>query len=134
MRISEQDIVSTARQLCDEENSQLSLRPWSRRRRFSVPGWLVALPAAAIVGFVVGFWAHHPERQEGARTTAMVDTVYITTAPTPASPDTALAAGPVQSAPAVRPAPRRVRHQPAATTTGQPVGRDQIRYDLLVRN
>ena len=51
MKIDSQDIIRTAQQLCDEENKQLHVRPWNRSRHFHVPAWLVALPAAAIVGF-----------------------------------------------------------------------------------
>ena len=77
MRVNDQEIARMARQLTDEENALLHVRPWSRKRHLHIPAWVAAVPAAAVVGFLFGFWmkgntpADHP-------LTAVVDTVYIT--------------------------------------------------------
>ena len=136
MRIDNRDIISTARKLRDEENSQLHVRPWGRRRHFSVPAWLVAVPAAAIVGFVFGVWTNS-RQQADAPLTAMADTVYITVREPAATPDTVHRADGAHAT-AAQPARRDESHKPALPKrrqdVGQPVANDQIRYDLLVKN
>lgn len=144
MRVNDQEIARMARQLTDEENALLHVRPWSRKRHLHIPAWVAAVPAAAVVGFLFGFWmkgntpADHP-------LTAVVDTVYIT------EKDTSTHASDVQMAsvndvatstaekkPSVPDArPRHVDRRPQqenTITVGQPMAEDRIRYDLLVRN
>lgn len=144
MRVNDKDIVRMARQLTDEENSQLRVRPWNRKHHQRIPAWIAAVPAAAVVGFLFGFWmkgntpADHP-------LTAVVDTVYITEKDTSThASDVQMAsvndvatstAEKKQSVPAA--APRHVDHRPQqenTITVGQPMAEDRIRYDLLVRN
>ena len=136
MNITDQDIIRTARQLRDEENEQLSVRsefnrtrPWHR-----IPTWLVAIPAAAVVGFFVGIWTE--SSQNDAPLTARVDTVYV-------------------QMPASQPTEGDTVYQPIQTTRvtvsnntthssskphnfhpshGRSVAEDNIRYDLLVMN
>ena len=76
MKIDNQDIIRTARQLRDEENAELHVSPWNRHRHFHVPTWLVAIPAAAIIGFVLGLWTQANSHSD-VPLTALVDTVYI---------------------------------------------------------
>ena len=142
MKIDNQDIIRTARQLRDEENQQLHVGPWNRRRsHFHVPTWLVAIPAAAIIGFVLGLWTQD-SKQGNESLTALVDTVYIKV-PTPQPSQDSIAQAVLceqnvteDKAPSAqkhsvsrRPAPNS--QQPAV---GRPVADDHIRYDLLVRN
>ena len=136
MNITNQDIIRTARQLRDEENEQLNVRSEFNRTRpwRHVPKWLIAIPAAAIIGFVVGIRTRSP--QNDVPLTALVDTVFINV--------------PVQQPPQVdtviqivQPNPIPVDRQTARSSTkpsnpqsavGRSVADDQIRYDLLVRN
>ena len=77
MKIDNQDIIRTAQQLRDEENEQLDIRPWNRHRsHFRIPSWLVAIPAAAFIGFILGIWTKSSNQQD-TPLTALVDTVYI---------------------------------------------------------
>lgn len=138
MKIDNQDIIRTAQQLRDEENLQQTVRPWHRHRsHFRIPSWLVAIPAAVFLGFILGIWTKSSNQQD-APLTAMVDTVYIKV-PTPAPAPVPV----LQEIPAVQPAstqqaaiqkrsPRKAAAQKKAT--GCPVAEDHIRYDLLVRN
>ena len=139
MKIDNQDIIRTARQLRDEENEQLHVSPWSRHRHFHVPTWLVAIPAAAIIGFVLGLWTQANTNSD-TPLTALVDTVYIKV-PTPQSQQDSV----VQSIPAAltpaaaEPGPNQIVHRassanPSPKKYGRPVADDHIRYDLLVRN
>ncbi len=141
MKVTEQDIVRTARQLRDEENEQLNVSPWNSHlhpHRSSVfanrLAWLVALPAAVIVGFVLGIWTQ-ARTQGDSPLTALVDTIYIKV-PTPQhTQDTIAQAVPAVSAPAHRQTSRpskASRRQEAPV--GRPVADDHIRYDLLVKN
>ena len=139
MRIDSQDIIRTARELRDEENNWLHVRPWNRHRHFHVPAWLVALPAAAIIGFVLGLWTQANSNSD-TPLTALVDTVYIKVpAPQPQQDSVAQAAA-ATSAPAVtKPAPKpNVRPASSSDSSpkavGRPVADDHIRYDLLVKN
>lgn len=133
MKIDNQDIIRTAQQLRDEANEQLDIRPWNRHRsHFRIPSWLVAIPAAAFVGFILGIWTKSSNQQD-TPLTALVDTVYIKV-PTP-QPQPVL-----QTTPTVQPAAqttvqkRSIRRTPQHKAIGRPVADDQIRYDLLVRN
>ncbi len=135
MKIDNQDIAQMARQLRDEENSALHVRPWPHHHRhFSVPSWLVAIPAAAFIGFFFGLWTQS-NTKDTAALTSLVDTVYIEVPVKPTVKDTAEQT----VAPVPVPADSKgVRHTPAVRRThpvvGRPVSSDQIRYDLLVRN
>ena len=136
MNITDQDIIRTARQLRDEENEQLHVRPeFSRTRPWHrIPSWLIAIPAAAIVGFFVGIWTEGS--QNDAPLTARVDTVYV-------------------QMPVSQPTEGDTVYQPIQTTCvtvsnntthssskphnfhpshGCSVAEDNIRYDLLVMN
>ena len=134
MKIDNQDIIRTLHQLRDNENEQLHVRPWNRHRHFQVPAWLVAIPAAAIIGFFFGLWMR-PDSKSGSPLTTLVDTVYVEVPVAQAVSDTVTHTVPVKNPPAPKPASRRAsaprRLQPYV---GQPVANDHIRYDLLVFN
>jgi len=138
MKIDNQDIIRTARQLRDEENAELHVSPWSRHRHFHVPTWLVALPAAAIIGFVLGLWTQVNTNGD-TPLTALVDTVYIKV-PTPQPhQDSVAQAVPVTMTTVTKPSPRQTvrtisASAPSRKTVGRPVADDHIRYDLLVKN
>ena len=135
MRIDNQDIVRTARELRDEENGKLHVRPLDLAPRPLPLAWLAAIPAAVVVGFVLGLWTQAYKQSE-TPLTALVDTIYIEV-PTPEQPrretKTESLPSAEKNAPkqTVRPslAPRRPQH-----AIGRPVTDDHIRYDLLVRN
>lgn len=134
-RIGTQDIVRTAQQLRDEQNAQLRVRPWSRQRRFHIPAWLVAVPAAAIAGFVLGIWTNAGNQQE-APLTAFTDTVYIKVPERVATPDTTAHADMLPQVPATSThvaAPTLPKHHRPATP-GRSIADDKIRYDLLVKD
>ena len=136
MNITDQDIIRTARQLRDEENEQLSVRsefnrtrPWHR-----IPTWLVAIPAAAVVGFFVGIWTENS--QNDTPLTARVDTVYVQMpAPNPTEGDSVHQPIQMTTAPIPRQTvrPSSTRHN-VNSSLGRSVADDNIRYDLLVMN
>ena len=135
MRIDNQDIVRAAQQLRDEENGKLHVSPLYLASRPMPIAWLAAIPAAVVIGFVLGLWTQ-AYKQDKMPLTALVDTVYIEV-PTSEKPQQEPAPQPV---PAVSfPAPKRaVRpsapHPRPQQAVGTPVTNDHIRYDLLVRN
>ena len=134
MKISDKDIISAAQMLRDEENSQLHVRPWSRKRHFQFPAWLTAVPAAAVIGFLFGWWTNS-KTAKGEPLTALADTVYVTVRETPTTTDTARAVTTPATQPQVHRAAVSGRKRHTHTvTTGQPMQSDRIRYDLLVRN
>ena len=128
MNVTDKDIVSTARQLRDEQNSALHVRPWTRRGRFRIRGWILSVPAAAIVGFVCGIWTN-ASMQKDAPLTALVDTVYIKVK------DDQREASNQSEVPTYKRVPTSaVRKRKGLEYTGRSVAEDKIRYDLLVRN
>ena len=140
MKIDNQDIIRTAQQLRDEDNQQLHVNPWNRHRRFRIPNWIVAIPAAVIIGFVLGIWTQADSKGDSTLT-ALVDTVYIKVPVTPSSQDsvipnhTAAAQKPVVSTPVTRPtASTPSSKDRLLPSSGRSVADDHIRYDLLVRN
>ena len=132
MKTDNEHIARMARQLRDEENSQLHVRPWNRHR-FRIPSWLMAIPAAAIIGFFFGLWTSNKSATIEPLT-ALVDTVYITKE-VPAKTDTSITITPTAEQPSVRTVTvsRPARHT-RTVPTGQPIESDRIRYDLLVKN
>lgn len=136
MKVDNQDIIRAARELCDEENSRMHVRPWRRSPRFRVPAWLVAIPAAAIVGFCFGLWTNSLQ-STNAPLTAMADTVYITVKETVPAVDTVYMTESRSSA-TVTSTRRVVNSQPMKkeqyASMGRSMATDQIRYDLLVKN
>ena len=139
MKIDNQDIIRTVRQLRDEENSELHVSPWKRHRHFHIPTWLVALPAAAIIGFFFGLWTQANIHDE-TPLTALVDTVYIKVPMPQSQQDSVVQSIPAALTPAAaEPGPNQIVHRassanPSPKKYGRPVADDHIRYDLLVRN
>lgn len=136
MNITDQDIIRTARQLRDEENEQLRVRSEFNRTRpwQHVPKWLVAIPAAAIVGFFVGIWTE--SLQNDAPLMARVDTVYVQM-PTPQPTERDSVHQPIQSMHVhVSNNTAHSSSTPRSTSPshGRSVVEDNIRYDLLVMN
>lgn len=145
MKIDNQDIICTAQELRDEENRQLHVSPWNHHHRVHIPTWLVAIPAAAIIGFVLGIWTQASSQTDTAQT-ALVDTVYIKEPAMPSLQDSVIqdcsaavqtsdASTPIASTPVARP----TATNPSAKgrllpSSGRSVAEDHIRYDLLVRN
>ena len=135
MKIEDKDIFRTARQLRDEQNAQLHVRPWNRHRHFHIPTWLVAVPAAAIIGFVLGIWTNSNNSKD-VPLTALVDTVYIKTPEIIKEPEPITHTdSKQQKTVTVRPTAvtTTIREEQPATI-GHPIADDKIRYDLLVRN
>ena len=165
MKITDQDIVRTAQELRDEENEQLHVRHWAKGEKakrlkaenntslssttfqlfnFSTfPKWLVAVPAAAIIGFVFGFWTQAQTKTD-TPLAALVDTIYIKVPvpqqPQQPKPDAVAEAAPNVSKPAQkqdqsRPVSTKASHRSSlAGSVGRPACDDNIRYDLLVCN
>ena len=130
MRINDQDIARAARELRDEENQQLHVRPWSRQRHFRLPTWLAAVPAAA----VAGFWTNS-HTEDVLPMTALADTVYVTVKEPAVRADTMQASGNKAPLPAAKTVRRsKGSRQGSKAETGKPVMSDKIRYDLLVMN
>ena len=139
MKIDNQDIIRTARQLRDEENAEIHVSPWNRHRHFHVPTWLVALTAAAIIGFLFGLWTQANSHNE-TPLTALVDTVYIKVPMPQPQQDSVAQSVPSTLTPAAeKPTPKQIARTTSASDSsqkkyGRPIADDHIRYDLLVRN
>ena len=139
MKIDNQDIIRKARQLRDEENEQLHVSPWSHHRHFHVPTWLVVIPAAAIIGFVLGLWTQTNSNSD-TPLTALVDTVYIKVPIAQPQQDSVAHAISATSTPiAAKKTLKQTVHSvssanPMEKKYGRPVADDHIRYDLLVKN
>ena len=130
MRVTDKDIIRIAQQLRDEDNQQQHVIPWQHHRHFQLPAWLVAVPAAAIIGFFFGLWANgNIDKKEPLA--AMTDTVYIKIKEPDVTTDTTIRLVP-QQVPVATKSPKVVR--PRRTRSGRPLSEDKIRYDLLVKN
>ena len=139
MRIDNKDIVRMAQKLRDEENRQLNVSPVFQHPRPRASHYSLftkaAIPAAAVIGFLLGLWTNSHLRTVETGLTALVDTVYVTVNETAATVDTALSA----PQPLSLPAPRHIKksrstRKDTAAAIGLPMMSDRIRYDLLVKN
>ena len=131
MKITDQDIIHAARQLRDEENEQLHVTPWHRHHRFHVPSWLVTIPAAALIGFLLGIW-FNGKIKNNMPLTAMTDTVYIKVTEPSVKADTLTHTAPQPVF--VRTKAPKVKHYSPHPSPGRSIAEDKIRYDLLVKN
>ena len=121
--LSDDDIIAAARHLRDEEN-----------RRYHA-GWYVGVPAACLVGFLLGFYLRPsvevaPVEQPVAHTEVRVDTVIVHQVVHDTIYQTTDPHRPV------RPRPVMAAAKPAATPLksekiGVSMLEDGIRYDLL---
>lgn len=137
MKINDKEIARMARRMRDEENGSLHVRRWRRNRR-SMPQWLVALPAAAVIGFLAGFFTGSKSEPEDMRMLSQrIDTLYITRQaekPETADSGTLKATGLAIEAKNTEPRTRARRDSSSKSkyVTGVPASRDGIRYDMLV--
>lgn len=92
MKLDNQQIIDAARRQRDLDTSSMNVQPWpTRRQRFQVPAWLTALPAAAIVGFLFGLFAHKYFSDDAGLLVAATDTVNVTRQVlVPQTPDTVI--------------------------------------------
>ena len=131
--LSHEDIITIARDIREEDNAQLHVRPWKSSRNSTA--WYIAIPAAAcLVGIILGYCLHpalnenDPQGLTAHTTTDTVyvhevvhDTIYQTTdvhRPVRPRPITASTQSPSKE-------PRKI---------GVSVLEDNIRYDLLASN
>ena len=135
MKITDQDIVRVTQELRDEENNQMTVRPWAKGEKvkrlkaenntslssttfqlfnFSTfTKWFVATPAAAFIGFVFGIWAQ-AHTNTGTPLAALVDTVFIEV-PVPQQPQQPRPNAEAEVAPNVsRPAQKQDRPRPVS--------------------
>ena len=130
--LSDDDIIAAARHLRDEENRRMNVRPWQPRYH---AGWYVGVPAACLVGFLLGFYLRPsvevaPVEQPVAHTEVRVDTVIVHQVVHDTFYQTTDPHRPV------RPRPVMAAAKPAATPLksekiGVSMLEDGIRYDLL---
>lgn len=130
MKLDNQQIIDAARRQRDLDTSSMHVKPWpSRHQHFRIPIWLVALPAAAIAGFLFGLFANRSFTDDARLLMAAVDTVYVThEVLVPQAPDTVI----------------RYVERPRATkktvmtateaVTGRSIDQDNIDYTMLVLN
>lgn len=130
MKLDNQTIIDAARRLREQDNASLHVAPWPSRRSKAVPVWLVAIPAAAVVGFLLGLFVRQPA-SDNTQLLAKADTVYVTReVSVPQTPDTVVRY--------VERPRRPSRPQQVATVvdtmpvTGRTIGQDNIDYALLV--
>ena len=134
MKIDSENIIRTAQQIRDEENIQQTIRPWNRHRsHLRIPSWLVAIPAAVFLGFILGIWTKSANQQD-TPLTAMVDTVYIKVPEPQPQPQSVHQAFPTVQTATQSSVQKRNAHKQQKKAIGRPIAEDNIRYDLLIKN
>ena len=124
--MSTEDIIAIANRIREKENSQLPVRPWKSRHRIA---WYVAVPAACLVSFFLGYLLHSSNMEPGSQGIASLgthDTVYVQVH------DTIYQTTDVHKP--VRPRPITASNQSEPRKIGISVLEDNIRYDLLASN
>ena len=124
--MSNDDIIAMARRIREEENNQLQVRPWKSRSRMA---WYIAVPAACLVGFFLGYGLRPANMEPGSESLASLstpDTVYVQVY------DTIYQTTDVHKP--VRPRPITASNGAEPRKIGISVLEDNIRYDLLASN
>ena len=124
--MSNDDIIAMARRIREEENNQLQVRPWKSRSRMA---WYIAVPAACLVGFFLGYFLRPTgDTPQGLTAFATTDTVYVQEV----VHDTIYQTTDVHKP--VRPRPITASNGSEKRKIGISVLEDNIRYDLLASN
>lgn len=143
MKIDHQTIINAARRQREQDETTIDVPRWrtARRHPLAVPAWLVALPAAAVAGFLFGLFVRQPLSSDQPLT-ALVDTIYVTreVPANAAEPPSRLPQKEEQTPPTVvkssKPArkasPVREDRVEADAPTGRNVSEDGINYSMLV--
>ena len=134
MKLNNQTIFDAARRQREQDMASLSVKPWPQRRRSSLPAWLVALPAAAVAGFLLGLFVRQPDAVH-EQLMASADTVYITReVPVPQKPDTVVryVRRPRRAVHLAPPQPAQASNAAELPATGRSIAEDNIDYSLLV--
>ena len=129
--LSNDDLIAAARQNRQEDNDRMHIRPWKRPSRW---GWYVAVPAACLVGFFLGFQLR-PSMEEPsqalAKTVVVTDTVMVHEI----VHDTIYQAQPVSQPIAPQQLAKKTSSPQRSKEDKESVGismlNDGIRYDLL---
>jgi len=130
--LTDEELMAAARRLREEENSRLHVRPWRQKNRTA---WRIAVPAACLVGFALGFWLRPSSETGGtqqpvAQTVVKSDTVYVREVVHDTIYQTTDPHRPVRPLPLT--ASSRPSSQPDKTERiGVSMLEDGIRYDLL---
>lgn len=141
MKLDNQQIIDAARRQRDLDTSSMNVQPWtSRRQRFHVPTWLVALPAAAIVGFLFGLFVQKSFPDDASQLVAATDTVYITRQViVPQTPDTVIRyvehPRVTNAVKTKKPTSSPLEESTSSTSdpdTGRSIDQDNIDYTMLV--
>lgn len=121
--MSNDDIIAMARRIREEENNQLQVRPWKSRSNMT---WYIAIPAACLVSFFLGYLLRPAGLEPGSQDLAFLgnpDTVYVQMY------DTIYQTTDVHKP--VRPRPITASNASEPRKIGISVLEDNIRYDLL---
>ena len=139
MKIDNQQIIDTARQQRDLDTSAMHVKPWEERHQhFQIPTWLVALPAAAIAGFLFGLFFNKSFSDDAEQLMATADTIYVTReVMIPQTPDTIIRyverpkiKKDVRDVKTVNPSVVNTKNSMAFT--GRSIDQDNIDYTMLV--
>ena len=134
--LSNEDIIAAARQLRQEQNDRMHIRPWKRQSRWR---WYVAIPAACLVGFALGFYLRPSAETPApalAKTIVVTDTVMVHEVVHDTVYQTKHVSQPIsphQLAKRSTPS-RKIEQQPESESVGVSMLNDGIRYDLLAAN
>lgn len=137
MKLDNQQIIDAARRQRDLDTSSMNVQPWTRHRKsFQVPTWLVALPAAAIVGFLFGLFVHKSLSDDTSKLMTAADTVYVTRqVMVPQTPDTVIR---YVERPIITKANKTTHSNTASLSDAAPpiaghsIDQDNIDYSMLV--
>lgn len=140
MKLSDNDIIRSARRQAEAQNARLTPKPWAAPRRLILP-WAASLAAAVATGFAIGFFTPHTAGPLTENVMTRVDTVYLTQ---PSAPADNTSKKQESLTDTTRRSPEKLKRswkkpsrspsvptpQPADIT---PLSRDNIRYDLLAQ-
>lgn len=132
MKIDENDIRRAAHDIRDKQNMEMNVRPW-HKTHLHIPHWLIAVPAAAVVGFMIGFSLNKELPSAEPSAIAKIDTIYIKEKAQIDNDSMIRQEEPITEKKKTATVYRKKTYdQTEERDSGQPICSDNIQYDLIV--
>ncbi len=138
MKITENDIISKVKELRDMENKSMKPQRWNSATPQFMKYWLLSLPAATFIGFLLGVYTKANVTDVGTML-ARADTVYVektknsTVKENETEENQVSILTPADDNEGRSKKQQKSKYSANQLLSGKPMTEDHIRYDLLIK-